>query len=295
MPPDRIHFVRPCIHSISHIPSETTHLGPFIIFSQWVIECTIGNLGEEVKNHSSPYANLEQRGIHRCQVNALKALIPDLETPENTLPRGAMDIGDGFILLRARDCTAWVLTEKVHGAWKEFWSRQDGVLQTDLTSQCKVVWWAKLRLPNGQTARSCWKEEKKQLNHIQTSQYVKFQLNNMTRIGEVHFYFADHIAGQTRHLAIVSLFGLPHSSLLTASKQTYITMENFRDIDVHVIEAKSIHSVVIMASGPCYKRTYQDGTETNHWFMSIKPGLKIVALQGYNEVENEVLEQEEVG
>jgi hypothetical protein len=45
----RIHFVQPCIHSLVHLPHEVIRLGPPICSSQWTLECTIGNLGEEIK------------------------------------------------------------------------------------------------------------------------------------------------------------------------------------------------------------------------------------------------------
>jgi hypothetical protein len=89
---------------------------------QWTLEWTIGNLGEEIKQLFNPFANLSQHGIQHAQVNALKALIPDL-TPDkadaNHLPHGARDIRDGFILLCAQeevphplwDCEAAMLRE----------------------------------------------------------------------------------------------------------------------------------------------------------------------------------------
>lgn len=61
--PARVHFVRPCLHSILHLPREVVRLGPLICSSQWTLERTIGNLGEEVKQHSDPFTNLSQRGI----------------------------------------------------------------------------------------------------------------------------------------------------------------------------------------------------------------------------------------
>jgi hypothetical protein len=99
-----IHFVQLCIHSVVHLPHEVLHLGPPVCSLQWMLERMIGNLGEEIKQPSNPFANLSQRGIRHAQVNALKALIPDLAPDRddaNHLPRGARDIGDGFILLRA--------------------------------------------------------------------------------------------------------------------------------------------------------------------------------------------------
>jgi hypothetical protein len=42
------------------------------------MERTIGNLGEEIKQPSQPFANLSERGLRRCQVNALKSVLPHL-------------------------------------------------------------------------------------------------------------------------------------------------------------------------------------------------------------------------
>ncbi|KAF7335173.1 hypothetical protein MSAN_02350500 [Mycena sanguinolenta] len=103
---DRLHMVRPSIHTTSHFAPETVHVGPGIIYSQWGIEHTIGNLGEEIKQHSNAFANLAQQGIYRYQVNALKAMIPNIEPPENPLPRGAVDVGGGYALLHAMDTTS---------------------------------------------------------------------------------------------------------------------------------------------------------------------------------------------
>jgi hypothetical protein len=73
---------------------------------QWTLERTIGNLGEEIKQHSNPFTNLSQWGIRRARVNALKALIPDLEPDrmeKKDLPRSSKDLGEGFVLLRAQE------------------------------------------------------------------------------------------------------------------------------------------------------------------------------------------------
>ncbi|KAG6807256.1 hypothetical protein H0H92_008224, partial [Tricholoma furcatifolium] len=68
----RIHFVRQSIHAIWHLAYEVTRLGPPICCSQWTMERTIGNLVRELRQPSNPYANLAQRSLLRCQINALK-------------------------------------------------------------------------------------------------------------------------------------------------------------------------------------------------------------------------------
>ena len=75
----RIHFVRPVIHTFLHFGPEVSRVGPGACYSQWTMERTIGNLFEEVKQDSNPYINLSECGLHQCQVNTLKAMVPDLE------------------------------------------------------------------------------------------------------------------------------------------------------------------------------------------------------------------------
>lgn len=86
-------------------------------------------------------------------MNALKAMIPDLE-PEKGPPRGSKDLGNGYCLLRARDSiTCWPPLPN-QDAIQNFLvqaAAPDGVV--------KVRRWAHLALPNGQIARTRWKEQ----------------------------------------------------------------------------------------------------------------------------------------
>ncbi|KIJ46193.1 hypothetical protein M422DRAFT_250232 [Sphaerobolus stellatus SS14] len=56
---NRIYFVRPWL------------------YSAWTIECTVGNLGEEIKSHSRPYVNLTQCSLLRGQINAIEAKLSE--------------------------------------------------------------------------------------------------------------------------------------------------------------------------------------------------------------------------
>jgi hypothetical protein len=166
----RIHFVRPCVHSAVHLPREVLRLGPPICSSQWTLERTIGNLGEEIRQHSNPFANLSQRGIRRAQVNALKAMIPDLDVDglaEGVLPRGSKDLGNGYVLLRAREGEARPLRECEARALRDF------MPASPMASEICVRRWAKLRIPTGQNCNSAWKEKEKPLNKRRTARNVK--------------------------------------------------------------------------------------------------------------------------
>jgi hypothetical protein len=155
--PERLHFVRPSIHSVTHLAKEVLRLGPPMYSLQWTMERTIGNLGQEIRQPSNPYANLSQRGVRRAQINALKAMIPDLEPSENTATRGAIILGNGYILLRAKERSPHAVRPCEGVAIHQYLHPGDENLPANWCPQ--VYRWARLRLPNGQIARSAWKEK----------------------------------------------------------------------------------------------------------------------------------------
>jgi hypothetical protein len=167
--PERIHFVRQSVHTMTHLAPETIRVGPAALYSQWTMERTIGNLGQEIKSDSQPYANLSERGLRRSQVNALKALIPDLDPDTQSLPRGSVDLGDAFVLLRARDEYKHHIEGAAGNHIRAFLEKRNGPTPGVLG----IVRWARLRLPNGQIARSAWKELRKPLNKVRMARNVK--------------------------------------------------------------------------------------------------------------------------
>jgi len=166
----QIHFVWPCMHSLIHLPQEVIRIGPLICSSQWTPKCTIGNLGEEIKQHSDPCKNLSQCGVWRAQVNTLTAMILDLPVDgpsEGHLPCGAKNVGGGFVLLCAHDGKPTPLQEcKAEALCKLFLTVQWG-------SKIHVIRWAKLRLPTGQNCNSAWKELNKPIKKHCTAWNVK--------------------------------------------------------------------------------------------------------------------------
>jgi hypothetical protein len=172
---DRIHFCRQSIHALLHLASEVTRIGPPICSSQWTMERTIGNLGEEIRQPSNPFANLSQRGLLRCQVNALTAMVPDLKPSgcDSDLPRGALDLGGGYVLLRARDRYSRLMKEAEAMALKKYIQSHHSLTQFGKDWPPKIVRWARLRLHNGQVARSRWKEALKPINKVRIARNVK--------------------------------------------------------------------------------------------------------------------------
>jgi hypothetical protein len=150
--------VRQSVHAMAHLASEAVRIGPGVYIQQWTLERTIGSLGEEVKQPSNPYANLANRGIRRSQVNALYAMFPDLGDAGVQLPRGAIALEGGYVLLRARDDSPRVLEGAYAYALRDFMLKEMGALSSDWVPACTR--WARLRLPNQQVARALWKEGK---------------------------------------------------------------------------------------------------------------------------------------
>ena len=170
---ERLHFCRQSVHALLHVAPEVVRVGPGVYYTQWTMERTIGNLGEEIKQPSNPFANLSQRGIRRSQVNALKAMIPDLEPNTDSLPRNSNDIGDGYVLLRARDLSACLIDGNAGMAIRKFYEEQ-GFGDFDENWFPHIIRWARLRLPNGQIARSSWKEKLKSADsQVRTARNIK--------------------------------------------------------------------------------------------------------------------------
>ncbi|TFK58648.1 hypothetical protein BDN72DRAFT_906543 [Pluteus cervinus] len=103
--PQRLHFVRPCVHLMIHAPMETLRVSPLNNLSQWSTENSIGNLTREIRQHKNPFANLTECGIRRAQL----ALIPQL-VPASSIPQGAVAASNGYILLPAFNESIHVLS-----------------------------------------------------------------------------------------------------------------------------------------------------------------------------------------
>ena len=177
---DRLHMVRPSVHGILHMPSETVRVGPTPLSSTWTMEQLIGDLGSEIRQPSNPYQNLSQRGLRRCQINALIALFPFLDHTPPSLPHYSLDIGDGYVLLRAKERTGRLLSEILeHSLICDYLEEAEhihGNLVTEHNQphfRARIPRWAHLRLPNGQTACSAWKEESHAFKDSQRARCVK--------------------------------------------------------------------------------------------------------------------------
>jgi hypothetical protein len=94
-------------------------------------------------------------------------MIPSLEEEQCKIPRGAQDIGEGYVLLRARDRYLYKFGDHELAAVKR------ANIQYLIEDCLAVHRWARLRLPNGKIARSAWKESLKPLTKVRMARNVK--------------------------------------------------------------------------------------------------------------------------
>ncbi|CDO75335.1 hypothetical protein BN946_scf184966.g3 [Trametes cinnabarina] len=290
--PDRLHIVRPAIHNLWHTPDEIVRKGTLIGCTQYLIERVIGELGADIKQPSNPYANLSQRALRRCQMNGLKIMLPYTDRnlkPPGWLPRGAIDLGDGYALLRALDGCARPLPPSELAAFNDFW-----LLHPELRPRApKVRKWARLRTPREQVARSAWKETEKPLSRLRMARCVKFLHDGRTDVGEVKYYCLLGSEGQQRAVTLVSVFGPPDMQLYEDSfkmveLRTYQGAQNLL-----VIDAKSIKSVVGMVPDDMdmaadYTVDYEHLHVGLHYAVVEKMGFTLDAMAGVRDPEMDI-------
>lgn len=174
--PERIDFVRQSIHSIWHMPSETKRTGPAAYTSQWPLERTIGDLGQQIRQPSNPFANLSQRCVIQAQINVLKSVVPGLDrsaSDRSAIPHNAIDLHDQYVLLHPTDnIPRPIELAEVQAVHAYIAQRSEAAIP----SITKVTRWARLRLPNRQIARSHWKESLRPEDKLRTSRYVQVTL-----------------------------------------------------------------------------------------------------------------------
>ena len=166
---ERLHFVRQCVHSITHLGPETTRLGPPSLSAQWTMERIIGIFGSLIKQPSNPFANLAEQAKKVAEINALVAIWPELE-PEVKDPHGSIDIGQGYLLLGPKDEKPYDLPQAEQTALEQFYSSfpNHGCIPPR-----SIYRWGRLRIPTEQIARSHWKEVVRSSRTARTDRNLK--------------------------------------------------------------------------------------------------------------------------
>ncbi|KAI6148865.1 hypothetical protein BKA82DRAFT_936037 [Pisolithus tinctorius] len=262
---DCIPIIRPCVHLTCHLTSKRT----------------IGNLGQEIHQPSDPFSNLAQQGIWRCQVNALKAMIPHLDPPKNKNPRASTDLCNSFVLLAKCDRKPIILQgeeARVIAAYLR------------LPQTPKVQHWACLQLPNGQIARSEFQELQKAPEDICMACNVKVTLNGVICIAEVRYFarlvVTDNLSDndnddedldgphhfQFDDIALVTLYSHPHPFLLEQSHGVLASCMKLGKASLQVIKISAVQSVVAMVP----HRPVVHGVTEDRYFLVEKTGMEIV-------------------
>ena len=164
--PDRLHFVRQCVHSLTHLARESCRLGPLWLSSQWTMERVIGYLGSLLKQPSNPFRNLAAQTRRVAATNALVAMWPDLEKPKGA-PKGSKDLGNGYVLLGPKETTPYHPSPYERTALNIFFP------QDHAEDHPSIFRWGRLQLPTEQIARSRWKEVKRCSDMARTDRNVK--------------------------------------------------------------------------------------------------------------------------
>ena len=150
---DRLHFCRPCLHTLLHAAPEIIRVGPGAYTTQFTMERAIGDLGHDIRQPSNIFCNLCQVAIRRAQLNALKTTCPELDQDSVILPpNGAYDCGDNLIFLRPRDRYNF----RLQGDELNVMDNELGI--------SRLRRWGRIKLPNGQIVRSKFSEMGKRPN-----------------------------------------------------------------------------------------------------------------------------------
>jgi hypothetical protein len=160
---------------MDHLAPEIVRVGSLSALAQWTMERTIGNLGQELRLPSNPYANLSQRGVKRAQLNTLRSIRPDLGISPK--PRANkkfyLKVGAGYVLRHPRDSTPSIIPNSEAEAIKEFATSMGiGIAHINHES-ISVRRWARLQLPDKHVARSAWKERSSNPEKTRISRNVK--------------------------------------------------------------------------------------------------------------------------
>ncbi|KAI0085957.1 hypothetical protein BDY19DRAFT_895703 [Irpex rosettiformis] len=250
--PSRIHFIRQSIHGLAHLAPEVVRVGPPTIYSQWTMERVIGDLGSEIRQPSNPFSNLSQRALRRCQLNAIKHMVPTLgdDTATTQLPRGACNLGHGYALLRAVDDKEREVRPCEAVALQLFFRNRDSV-SADWLVNPRVKKWARVLLPNGTKARSRWKEALKPLTKVRMARMIKVRFfPSLIEYAEVLYYFKLDFSEGPVGFAMVSVCSKPDTDLLSCSVGVVSSLQHRGDDGLAVIDISSILSTLALPPQP---------------------------------------------
>lgn len=287
----RLDWVCHSVHAVSHLAPDTLVTGPGPYKNQWPLERMIG-----------VYANLLQCAINSAQIKTARAIIHALScNPWDQLPRGAMNIGSGYILLRAKNDLHDILPCESAAIEAATDSRPGAVTR-----------WARVQLPNGQIARSRWKEALKPVEKLRTSCNVQvfsvflvflpqhlishhgLQIRNTDdsiSYAEVLYFFQLNVNSAERTYAMGCMYGAADGDLPRISHGAFYLVTKPADITCTVVRNVCQLLSVVAIAPHCIQRytlsrklrrygdrSVEAWTYEERWFLVEKPGLKIAGV-----------------
>ncbi|KAF7314579.1 hypothetical protein MKEN_00931300 [Mycena kentingensis (nom. inval.)] len=206
----------------------------------------------------------------------LWSVMPELD-PEKPLPVTAIDLGDGRVLLRARDRYRQRITGRAGQVVRAYVEQHSGEQYADRYTPA-LLRWARMRLPNGQIARSAWKESHKGLTRVRMARNVRYLDEELDSeaYAEVQFFFQSDLEDEPKTLALVSVYSAPDTELLAESNKTLWVCKYRGEESLKIIDVRAIASVVAMVP--------YDETRV---FAVHKMGLEVGEMVGYMEKDNE--------
>lgn len=102
--------------------------------------------------------NFVNEGLRRAHINALLAAVPELDDSAPHLPSTAIDADNGYFLLHKSDKEPINPPDDTREAIWEFLDYPNHFP--------KIKRWARLLLPNGQVARSAWREKHRSSDNV---------------------------------------------------------------------------------------------------------------------------------
>ncbi|TBU31544.1 hypothetical protein BD311DRAFT_737524 [Dichomitus squalens] len=259
---DRLHFCRQALHGLVHLMPENARVGPAWLHSQWPLENAIGNLTAEIGSHSKPYENLSNRGLRRAQVSALIAMFPGTLEVAPALPAGAVDLGDEYVLLHPTMRNPREIGAADSRALGAFLAAQ--VVQVPEGWTPRLIKWGRLRLPNGETARTAWKEceGERRGRPVHRARMVKLTDNS---IAEVQYFFRLQRMREDRGtdevdmtLAMISVFTPPDPAIVRDTYGTLLACRYQGDASRKVIDVKRIKALIAMIPLPPRREEAED-------------------------------------
>ncbi|KAF8155447.1 hypothetical protein B0H34DRAFT_644038, partial [Crassisporium funariophilum] len=196
---------------------------------------------------------------------------------DTSLPQYSLDLGDGYAFLCAKERYAHKLDDYAQAqVVKTYFLEREaefGNFPDDDWDGVQVARWARLRLPNGQTARSKWKEDKMTTPNLRRACCVKIQTSsNKVDFAKVQFYFHGMINDSRQPLALVSLLSEPDPTLLQESHHTVYSVRKLTD-GLGVVNAKSIIAVIAVIP-----HNYKVNGDEQRYFIWEKMGMDMALL-----------------